>query len=129
MKNKSFLHPINFRNSMKIKRVIKDFGIQGYGIVLYLLETLAETENHIYTYNDIDLIADDLKIQKDIIQSIIETSSLFETTIDENNDVVFFSHLLNQWLEPYYNKIEQCKKAGRISAEKRKMMYATKDAL
>lgn len=33
--------PTNFRNSKNIKRLIKDFNVQGYGVAVYLLETLA----------------------------------------------------------------------------------------
>ena len=42
----NFLFPTNFRNKRNVKRLIKDFYIQGYGIAVYLLEILAETEEH-----------------------------------------------------------------------------------
>ena len=52
----NFLFPTNFRNGKNIKRLIKDFNVQGYGIAVYLLETLAETEGHQYPISDIDII-------------------------------------------------------------------------
>ena len=74
----NFLFPTNFRNKRNVKRLIKDFYIQGYGIAVYLLEILAETEGHKYPLNDIDLIADELKISIPTLQEIIKSYGLFK---------------------------------------------------
>lgn len=115
----NFLFPTNFRNGKNIKRLIKDFNVQGYGIAVYLLETLAETEGHQYPLNDIDLLADEMKVSVPVINTVINTYGLFE--IIENKDGnLFISTQLNKWLEPYYTKVESLSRAGKISAAKRK---------
>lgn len=115
----NFLFPTNFRNKRNVKRLIKDFYIQGYGIAVYLLEILAETEGHKYPLNDIDLIADELKVSIPTLQEIIKSYGLFE--IIEEGEYQFFSPALNQWLEPYYKQIEQRKIAAQISVNSRKI--------
>ncbi|MDX4060202.1 DUF4373 domain-containing protein [Aliarcobacter skirrowii] len=116
----SFLLPSNFRNQKNIKRVIKEFDIQGYGIVLYLLETLAETENHLYPYNDIDLLADEMRVSTQKIETVIKRYGVFEIIQTSEGDL-FFSSSLNDWLKPYYEAKQQRQIAGKISAEKRKI--------
>lgn len=115
----NFLFPTNFRNKRNVKRLIKDFYIQGYGIAVYLLELLAETEEHKYPLNDIDLIADELKVNIPTLQEIIKSYGLFE--IIQEGEYKFFSPALNQWLEPYYKQIEQRKIAAQISVNSRKI--------
>ena len=115
----NFLFPTNFRNKRNVKRLIKDFYIQGYGIAVYLLEILAETEEHKYPLNDIDLIADELKVSIPTLQEIIKSYGLFE--IIQEGEYKFFSPALNQWLEPYYKQIEQRKIAAQISVNSRKI--------
>jgi hypothetical protein len=115
----SFMLPTNFRNQKNIKRLIKEFDVQGYGIAVYLLETLAETDNHMYACRDIDLLADEMRVSISKIESVILKFQIFEivTTADGQ---MFISSKLNKWLEPYYTIKEQRQLAGRISALKRK---------
>lgn len=116
----NFLFPTNFRNGKNIKRLIKDFNIQGYGIAIYLLETLAETDGHKYPINDIDLLSDEMKVSVPIINTVISSYGLFEI-VEEENGTQFISIQLNQWLQPYYRQVEQRRLAGKLSAEKRKI--------
>lgn len=118
----NFLFPTNFRNTKNIKRLIKDLNIQGYGVAIYLLETLAETQGHKYPMSDIDLLADEMKVSIPIINTVINSYELFEL-IEDDKGILFFSSQLNQWLEPYYRRIEQRKIAGKISLEKRKIRH------
>ena len=115
----SFMLPTNFRNQKNVKRLIKEFDVQGYGIAVYLLETLAETDNHMYACRDIDLLADEMRVSISKIESVILKFQIFEivTTADGQ---MFISSKLNKWLEPYYTIKEQRQLAGRISAQKRK---------
>ncbi|TLT05291.1 Lin1244/Lin1753 domain-containing protein [Aliarcobacter cibarius] len=115
----NFLFPTNFRNSKNIKRLIKDFSIQGYGIAIYLLETLAETVDHKYPINDIDLLSDEMKVSVPVINTVISSYGLFEI-IEEANGNQFISLQLNKWLEPYYIKVDKLSRAGKISALKKK---------
>lgn len=114
-----FLFPTNFRNGKNIKRLIKDFNVQGYGIAVYLLETLAETEGHQYPINDIDLLADEMKVSVPVINTVINAYGLFEIIEDDDGSLFISSHL-NKWLEPYYKHVEQRSMAGKLSAAKRK---------
>lgn len=116
----NFLFPTNFRNGKNVKRLIKDFNVQGYGIAVYLLETLAETEGHKYPLNDVDLLADEMKASIPVINTVINAYGLFEIIEDEDGSQ-FISLHLNKWLEPYYNKVENLSRAGKISALKKKM--------
>ena len=115
----SFMLPTNFRSQKNVKRLIKEFDVQGYGIAVYLLETLAETDNHMYACRDIDLLADEMRVSISKIESVIFKFQIFEivTTADGQ---MFISSKLNKWLEPYYTIKEQRQLAGRISAQKRK---------
>ena len=115
----NFLFPTNFRNSRGCKRLIKDFNVQGYGIAVYLLETLAETCNHVYSLDDIDLVADEMKVSVPVVTTVITNYGIFEIVKDEEGKK-FISSQLNKWLEPYYQQIEQRSMAGKISAAKRK---------
>lgn len=116
----NFLFPTNFRNGKNVKRLIKDFNVQGYGIAVYLLETLAETEGHQYPINDIDLLADEMKISVPVINTVINAYELFEI-VEREDGTQFISLQLNQWLEPYYKQVEQRSLAGKVSAEKRRI--------
>jgi hypothetical protein len=115
----SFMLPTNFRSQKNVKRLIKEFDVQGYGIAVYLLETLAETDNHMYACRDVDLLADEMRVSISKIESVIMNFQIFEivTTADGQ---MFISSKLNKWLEPYYTIKEQRQLAGRISAQKRK---------
>ena len=99
--------------------MIKEFDVQGYGIAVYLLETLAETDNHMYPYRDIDLLADEMRISTAKIETVIKRYNIFEI-IETTDGDMFISSKLNKWLEPYYAGKEQRQLAGRISALKRK---------
>jgi hypothetical protein len=116
----NFLFPTNFRSGKNLKRLIKDFTVQGYGIAVYLLETLAETEGHQYPIKDIDLLADEMKVSVPIINTVISAYGLFEI-IEVEDGSQFISSQLNQWLQPYYKQTEQKKLAGKVSAEKRRI--------
>ena len=115
----SFMLPTNFRSQKNVKRLIKEYDVQGYGIAVYLLETLAETDNHMYACRDVDLLADEMRVSISKIESVILKFQIFEivTTADGQ---MFISSKLNKWLEPYYTIKEQRQLAGRISAQKRK---------
>ncbi|MFV0482367.1 MAG: Lin1244/Lin1753 domain-containing protein [Campylobacteraceae bacterium] len=115
----NFLFPTNFRNTKNIKRLVKDFNVQGYGVAIYLLETLAETPKHRYPLDDIDLLADEMRVSIPVVQTILKNYGIFEIIEDDEN--VFFSSQLNEWLIPFYKAVEQRKIAGQISASKKKI--------
>ena len=116
----SFMLPTNFRSQKNVKRLIKEFDVQGYGIAVYLLETLAETDNHMYACRDVDLLADEMRVSISKIESVIINFQIFEIVMTTDGQM-FISSKLNKWLEPYYTIKEQRQLAGRISAQKRKI--------
>ena len=116
----NFLFPTNFRNGKNVKRLIRDFNVQGYGVAVFLLETLAETEGHKYPINDIDLLADEMKVSVPVINTVINAYGLFEV-IELEDGSQFISAQLNKWLEPYYKQVEQRSLAGKVSAEKKRI--------
>ncbi len=116
----SFMLPTNFRSQKNVKRLIKEYDVQGYGIAVYLLETLAEADNHMYACRDIDLLADEMRVSISKIESVIMNFQIFEI-IKTCDGQMFISSKLNKWLEPYYTIKEQRQLAGRISAQKRKI--------
>lgn len=112
--------PTNFRHQKNVKRLIKEYDAQGYGIAVYLLETLAEADNHMYACRDIDLLADEMRVSISKIESVIMNFQIFEI-VKTDDGQMFISSKLNKWLEPYYTIKEQRQLAGRISAQKRKI--------
>ena len=116
----SFMLPTNFRSQKNVKRLIKEFDVQGYGIAVYLLETLAEADNHMYACRDVDLLADEMRVSISKIESVIMNFQIFEI-VKTDDGQMFISSKLNKWLEPYYTIKEQRQLAGRISAQKRKI--------
>ena len=116
----SFMLPTNFRHQKNVKRLIKEYDAQGYGIAVYLLETLAEADNHMYACRDIDLLADEMRVSISKIESVIMNFQIFEI-VKTDDGQMFISSKLNKWLEPYYTIKEQRQLAGRISAQKRKI--------
>lgn len=117
----SYMHPTNFRHERAVKRLLKDFGIEGFGIATYLLETLAETEKHMYPLNDVDMLADEMKTSVPKVQVVISQYGLFQVIEDEGEK--FISAQLNEWLKPYYQKVEIQREKALIGVAKRKATH------
>lgn len=76
-----FSHDYNARNDVKIKKLLFKHGLLGYGIFWALIEELYNNTNVLPL--DYDSISFDLRIDKLILQSIINDFDLFQ--IDENS--------------------------------------------
>jgi len=70
-----FSHDYNSRSDNKIKRMMIKWGYQGYGIFWALVEDLYQNANALPT--DYDFIANDLRVDTKMIQSIINDFGLF----------------------------------------------------
>jgi len=111
-----FPHFSNARHDRKLKRVIKEFGIEGYGIYFMLLEVLRDQPEMKYPLSDIDLLADEFRTSEPKVKTIIANYGLFE--VDKLS--MFFSPKLEEYLEPYFKMKKQRIEAGKASGEKRK---------
>ena len=110
-----FPHFSNARHDRKVKRIIKELGVEGYGIYFMLLEVLREQSNFEYPMDDIDLLADEFRTSEQKVRTVICNYKLFDVTPDEK----FFSPKLIEYLEPYFKMKAQRQLAGQKSAEAR----------
>lgn len=111
-----FPHFCHARHDLKIKRLKKDLGIEGYGIFFMLLEVLREQSSYKYPLSDIDLLADEIGTSEAKLMAVISKYNLF--IIDE--DRYFYSTKLIEYLQPYLRMKMQRSLAGKASAERRK---------
>lgn len=103
-----FPHYSNARNDRKLKRVIKDLGIEGYAIYFMILEVLRDQPNFKYPIKDIDLLADEFGTTDAKLRVVISNYELF--TVDTNQD--FFSIKQIQYLQPYIEKSQRARDAA-----------------
>lgn len=106
-----FPHFSNARHDRKVKRIIKELGVEGYGIYFMLLEILREQTDLRYPMTDIDLLADEFNTSEQKVRTVICNYKLFD--VDENEN--FFSLKLIYYLQPYFEKSER----ARVAANKR----------
>jgi len=98
-----FPHFCHARHDRKIKRVVKELGVEGYGIYFMLLEVLREQSDYKYPISDVDLLADEFNTSESKVKVVVLNYNLFE--IDENN--MFFSLNLIEFIQPYLKIKEQ----------------------
>lgn len=103
-----FPHFCNARHDRKIKRVLKELGIEGYGIYFMLLEVLREQIDFKFPLNDIDLLADEFGTSDVKVDSVIRRYDLFQ--IDEEGN--FFSLKQILYLQPYIEKTQRARTAA-----------------
>jgi hypothetical protein len=110
-----FPHFCNARHDRKIKRVLKELGIEGYGIYFMLLEVLREQTDFKYPLNEIDLLADEFGTSEQKVRIVVCNYGLFQ--VDEFQSL--FSLKLIEFMQPYLKMKEQRSLAGKASAAKR----------
>lgn len=71
-----FSHDYNARNDIKIKKLISKHGLIGYGIYWALIEDLYNNTNVLHL--DYDCISYDLRVEKNLVESIINEFDLFQ---------------------------------------------------
>lgn len=105
-----FPHYCNARHDRKLKRVIKELGVEGYGIYFMLLEVLREQVDFRYPLEDLDLLADEFGTSEQKIRTVICNYKLFD--VDENEN--FFSIKLVFYLQPYIEKSQRARDAANL---------------
>jgi hypothetical protein len=113
-----FSHDANARNDIKILKVRRALGLEGYAIYFCIIEILRDQAEYKLPLDSLQDIAFDLQTSEEKIKTIVHSFDLF--VVDENH---FFSSRLLQSMEQYNNlKIrlsEAGRKGGLISAEAR----------
>jgi hypothetical protein len=111
-----FPHFCNARHDRKIKRVIKELGVEGYGIFFMLLEVLRDQTDFKFPMEDMDLLADEFGTSEQKVRVVICNYQLFEF----DDEKKFFSPKMLMYLQPYFSMKEQRRIAGIASGIKRK---------
>lgn len=119
-----FPHYINARNDRKVKRVIKELGLEGYAIFFMLLELLREQLDFRYPIKDIDLIADEFGTSEQKVRVVICNYDLFQIDSDDN----FLSIKQIYYLQPYIEKTDRARVAARKRWDSVKLLNANADA-
>lgn len=79
--NKYFSHDSNARNDAKILNVRMKHGAEGYGVYFMLLERLDDEQDYM-SVKDYNMIAFDLRVDANLIKSVVEDFGLFAFTED-----------------------------------------------
>ena len=105
-----FPHFSNARHDRKIKRVIKDLGIEGYGIYFMVLEVLRDQQDFKYPLNDLDLLADEFGTSESKLRVVVSNYDLFQVDMENN----FFSMKQKLYMQPYLEKTQRAKDAAQL---------------
>ena len=76
--NNYFPHDFNARNDIKLKKVNMQLGLQGIGLYWCIIEYLYENGGYLTLDEDLDLLAYELRIEKELILNLIENFDLFK---------------------------------------------------
>lgn len=76
-----FSHDSNARNDEKLVRLRMQEGAAGYGVYFMILERLREADRYMST-RDYNMIAFDLRVDADIVKTVVEDFGLFSFTDD-----------------------------------------------
>jgi hypothetical protein len=109
-----FPHYCNARHNRKLRRVIKDLGVEGYGIYFMLLEILREQIDFRYPFSDVDLLENEFGTSKAKIETVITKYDLFQ--IDEQKN--FFSLKFIFYLQPYIERTNRARDAAKVRWDK-----------
>ena len=76
--NNYFPHDFNARNDIKLKKVNMELGLKGIGLYWCIIEYLYENNGYLTLDEDVDLLAYELRIDKESIINLIEKYDLFK---------------------------------------------------
>lgn len=104
-----FSHDYNARNDFKLKKLLFKIGVQGIGIYWCLVEMLYENGGSIEVDN-IPIIAEDLRTNEELINSVINDFGLFE---------IVDGYIINQSVNKRMGIRAEKSEKARESAKKR----------
>ena len=105
-----FTHDSNSRNDVKILKLRRIHGNEGYGLFWMLIEILREQNNFRCSLSSLKELAFDFRTSEEILLSIIKNFELF--TID-NNDF-FYSESLCERMKPLEQKREKMRELAYV---------------
>lgn len=114
-----FSHDSNARNDVKIIKLRRQLGLEGYGLYWCLIEMLRDTPEYKLPIESIDDIAFSLNISKEKVETVIKNYELF--VVDEDQ---FFSERLIRNMEKYIDTKKRLSDAGKLGMKNR---YDKKD--
>ena len=109
-----FSHDSNARNDVKIIKLRRQLGLEGYGLYWCLIEMLRDTPEYKLPIDSIDDIAFNLHISKEKVETVINNYDLF--TIDSD---LFFSERLIRNMEKYTESKKRLSEAGKAGMKNR----------
>lgn len=118
-----FAHDSNAKDDPKCVLLIEQLGMEGYGIYWMLIETLREQPNYRYPLNLIPALARRYNTTAEKVKAVVCSYELFQI----ENDEFFFSHSLIERMKPLEAKRLTASKAGKASAEKRRINACSTD--
>jgi hypothetical protein len=109
-----FTHDANARNDIKIIKLRRQLGMEGYGIYWSFIEILRETTGYKLPVSAIDDIAFDINVSKEKAEAVVMNYSLF--TIEQE---MFYSDRLIRNMEIYENATKRLSEGGKRGMQKR----------
>ena len=100
-----FSHDYNTRTDDKIRQLVRKHGLQGYGIFWAIIEDLYNNANALRT--DYECIAYDLRVDEEVIKSIVNDFELFVI-----EDGFFGSLSVERRLDEKNKKSEKCRQSS-----------------
>ena len=117
-----FSHDSNARNDQRLMKVRMQYGMEGYGVYFGIIEILREQKDYTLTFDDIDSISFDLRVDKEKIEDIVENYDLFEI----KGHTMFYSKSLMRRMLALDEKRQKLASAGKKGglSKARKMLEA-----
>ena len=109
-----FSHDSNARNDVKILKLRRNLGLEGYGIYWCIVETLRDSQGYTLPKSCIEDISFALNVSTDKVSSVINDYDLF--IVDEDS---FFSERLVRSMEQYKAFKEKKSQSGKEGMKKR----------
>lgn len=109
-----FSHDSNARNDIKILRLRRQLGLEGYAIYFCIIEMLREQSEYKMPLSNIPDIAFDINTSEEKVNVVINNFDLF--TIEDN---LFFSARLLRTMEIYNERKTKLSDAGKRGAKAR----------
>lgn len=109
-----FSHDSNARNDVKIIKLRRQLGLEGYGLYWCLIEMLRDTPDYKLPIDSVDDIAFSLNTSKEKVETVINNYELF--IVDEQ---LFFSERLIRNMEKYTETKKRLSEAGKVGMKNR----------